>query len=489
MGIEFSQLKQLDEYRWLVPRSLKPSMRTDALIYADRALMEQIVLDLSIEQAMNVAFLPGIVGRSLAMPDIHQGYGFPIGGVAATDVAKGVVSPGGVGFDINCGVRLLACSLMREDVTPLLRELVNQLFRDVPSGAGSEGTLPLDYAQLGHALERGAQWMVERGIGEAADVEFCEENGCLGGADPKQVSDRAKQRGRTQLGTLGSGNHFLEVQYVEKIFEPEIAARFGLKQNQVVVLIHCGSRGLGHQVCTDFLKRMDPAMRKYGITMPDRQLACVPVDSTEGKEYLAAMAAAANFAWANRQAITHAVRGGFAKIFGTGAALRVVYDVAHNMAKRERHHVGGPLGAGEYAGEMEVLVHRKGATRSFPAGSAGIPHAYRDAGQPVLIPGSMGTASYVLVGTAGAMEETFGTVCHGAGRAMSRTAAKKGRDARIETQKLADRGIILRSETRDGILEEIPEAYKDVDAVVNVVHQAGLARRVARLRPMGVVKG
>jgi tRNA-splicing ligase RtcB len=331
--------------------------------------------------------------------------------------------------------------------------------------------------------------MVERGIGEAADVEFCEENGCLGGADPKQVSDRAKQRGRTQLGTLGSGNHFLEVQYVEKIFEPEIAARFGLKQNQVVVLIHCGSRGLGHQVCTDFLKRMDPAMRKYGITMPDRQLACVPVDSTEGKEYLAAMAAAANFAWANRQAITHAVRGGFAKIFGTGAALRVVYDVAHNMAKRERHHVGGPLGAGERAGEMDVLVHRKGATRSFSAGSAGIPHAYRDAGQPVLIPGSMGTASYVLVGTAGAMEETFGTVCHGAGRAMSRTAAKKGRDARIETQKLADRGIILRSETRDGILEEIPEAYKDVDAVVNVVHQAGLARRVARLRPMGVVKG
>jgi tRNA-splicing ligase RtcB len=485
MGIEISELKRLDEYRWLLPRGHKAGMRTDALIYADRELLEHIVRDLSIEQAMNVAFLPGIVGRSLAMPDIHQGYGFPIGGVAATDAAKGVVSPGGVGFDINCGVRLLASPLTREQVTPYLRELVNQLFRDVPSGAGSEGPLPLDYAELDRVLERGAQRMVERGIGEAADVEFCEENGSLEGADPKRVSDRAKQRGRTQLGTLGSGNHFLEVQYVEKIFEPEIAARFGLKLDQVVVLIHCGSRGLGHQVCTDYLKRMDAAMRKHGIAMPDRQLACVPACSAEGEEYLAAMAAAANFAWANRQAITHAVRGSFAKVLGAEAALRVVYDVAHNIAKRERHHVAGK----EDSREVEVLVHRKGATRSFPAGTLGIPHAYTDAGQPVLIPGSMGTASYVLVGTARAMEETFGTVCHGAGRAMSRTAAKKGRDARIETQKLADRGIILRSETRDGILEEIPEAYKDVDAVVNVVHEAGLARRVARLRPMGVVKG
>jgi tRNA-splicing ligase RtcB len=483
--IKFSQLKQLDDYRWLVPRSLKPGMRTDALIYADRALLEQIVSDLSIEQAMNVAFLPGIVGRSLAMPDIHQGYGFPIGGVAATDIVQGVVSPGGVGFDINCGVRLLASSLTREDVTPHLRDLVNQLFRDVPSGAGSEGTLPLDHAELERVLERGAQWCVERGYGKPEDVEFCEENGRLDSAGPKRVSDRAKQRGRMQLGTLGSGNHFLEVQYVEKIFEPEVAARFGLQPGQVVVLIHCGSRGLGHQVCTDYLKRMDGAMRKHGITMPDRQLACVPTDSSDGEEYLAAMAAAANFAWANRQAITHAVRGSFAKVLGGNAALRVVYDVAHNMAKRERHHVSEE----GHRREVEVLVHRKGATRSFPAGSAGIPHSYADTGQPVLIPGSMGTASYVLVGTARAMEETFGTVCHGAGRAMSRTAAKKGRDARIETQKLADQGIILRSETRDGILEEIPEAYKDVDAVVNVVHQAGLARRVARLRPMGVVKG
>ncbi|MFY9584746.1 MAG: RtcB family protein [Candidatus Acidiferrales bacterium] len=481
MAIQKSQLRKLDDYRWLVPRSVKPGMLTDALIYADDGLLEQIVKDLSIEQAMNVAFLPGIVGRSLAMPDIHQGYGFPIGGVAATDLHKGVISPGGVGFDINCGVRLLGSTLGRDDVTPKLRELVNQLFRDVPSGTGSEGFVPCSWHELDDVLERGAACLVERGYGEPADVEFCEESGQMAGAMAAKVSDRAKQRGRTQIGTLGSGNHFLEVQFVQKIFEPEIADCFGLAEEQVVVLIHCGSRGLGHQVCTDYLKVMNEAMRHYGITLPDRQLACVPSHSPEGKDYLAAMAAAANFAWANRQAITHFTRQSFAKVFGEGARLRVVYDVAHNIAKRERHRVG--------ASEQDVLVHRKGATRSFPAGSAFIPQAYHDAGQPVLIPGSMGTASYVLVGTERAMEETFGTVCHGAGRAMSRTAAKKGRDARVETKKLEDQGILLRAETRDGILEEIPEAYKDIDAVVDVVHNAGLARKVARLRPMGVIKG
>jgi len=490
VAIEKSQLRKLDDYRWLVPRATKPGMHTDALIYADERLLDQIVQDLSIEQAMNVAFLPGIVGHSLAMPDIHQGYGFPIGGVAATDVHKGVISPGGVGFDINCGVRLLGSALSKDEVTPKLRELVNQLFRDVPSGTGSEGFVPCSWQELDQVLERGAAWLVERGYGEAEDVEFCEESGQMDGADASKVSDRAKQRGRTQIGTLGSGNHFLEVQYVQKIFEPEIAERFGLKQGQVVVLIHCGSRGLGHQVCTDYLKVMNEAMRRYGITLPDRQLACAPSRSPEGRDYLAAMAAAANFAWANRQAITHFTRKSFAKIFGAGARLRVVYDVAHNIAKRERHRPA-PSGAGHRAEEteVEVLVHRKGATRSFPAGSPYIPQAYRDAGQPVLIPGSMGTASYVLVGTERAMEETFGTVCHGAGRAMSRTAAKKGRDARVETKKLEEQGIILRAETRDGILEEVPEAYKDIDAVVDVVHNAGLARRVARLRPMGVIKG
>ncbi len=481
MPIQKNQLRKLDPYRWLVPRSTKEGMRTDALIYADEHLLEQILGDLSIEQAMNVAFLPGIVGRSLAMPDIHQGYGFPIGGVAATDCQDGVISPGGVGFDINCGVRLLASSLQRDEVTPLLRELVNQLFRDVPAGTGSEGSVPCSFPELDQVLERGAAWVVERGFGEPADLEFCEDSGAMCGADPEKVSDRAKQRGRTQIGTLGSGNHFLEVQYVEKILEPEAAECFGLRLNQVVVLIHCGSRGLGHQVCTDFLKVMNEAMPRYSISLPDRQLACVPLRSKEAKDYLAAMAASANFAWANRQAITHFTRAAFRKVLGEGVQLRVAYDIAHNIAKRERHSAGN--------GEHDVLVHRKGATRSFPAGAPEVPAAYRNVGQPVLIPGSMGTASYVLVGTARAMEETFGTVCHGAGRAMSRTAAKKGRDARVEIKKLEDQGIIVRAETRAGILEEVPEAYKNVDEVVDVVHKAGLARKVARLRPMGVIKG
>jgi tRNA-splicing ligase RtcB len=481
MPVAKSQLKKLDRYRWLVPREAQEGMRTNAMIFASEELLDQIIGDLSIEQLMNVACLPGIVGCALAMPDIHQGYGFPIGGVAATRLRDGVVSPGGVGFDINCGVRLLASTVDREAAVPLMRELVNQLFRDVPSGAGSEGPIPCSYDDLNAVLESGSSWLVERGFGEAADIEFCEESGQMDGADPSKVSDRAKQRGRTQLGTLGSGNHFLEVQYVQRIFDQETASAFGLHLNQVVVLIHCGSRGLGHQVCTDFLKRMNEAMRRYGITLPDRQLACVPAHSPEGREYLAAMAAAANFAWANRQAITHAVRGSFEHVFGPDTKLRVVYDVAHNIAKQERHRVG--------AGVEDVLVHRKGATRAFPAQSPFIPDAYLSVGQPVLIPGSMGTASYVLAGNPLAMEETFGTVCHGAGRALSRTAAKRGRDVRVETQKLADQGIVLRSETRDGILEEIPEAYKDIDAVVEVVEGAGLARRVARLRPMGVVKG
>ncbi|HJY87906.1 MAG TPA: RtcB family protein [Candidatus Acidoferrales bacterium] len=481
MAIEKSQFRRVDDYRWLVPRTTKPGMQTDALIYADDRLLDQIVCDLSVEQAMNVAFLPGIVGRSLAMPDIHQGYGFPIGGVAATDLQKGVVSPGGVGFDINCGVRLLASNLNRDAVTPKLRELVNQLFRDVPSGTGSQGFLKCSFEELDQALARGAAWVVERGYGQATDLEFCEDSGQMDGAEAKQVSDRAKERGRMQLGTLGSGNHFLEVQYVQRIFEPEVAKRFGLAEGQAVVMIHCGSRGLGHQVCTDYLKLMNESMRRYGIELPDRQLACAPSQSPEGKAYLAAMAAAANFAWGNRQAITHFARRAFEKVFGRDTSLCAVYDVAHNIAKRERHRFGKD--------EKEVLVHRKGATRSFPAGSQFVPAAYREVGQPVLIPGSMGTASYVLVGTERAMQETFGTVCHGAGRAMSRTAAKKGRDARVEAKKLEEQGIILRAETRDGVLEEIPEAYKDIDAVVDVVHGAGLARKVARLRPLGVIKG
>ncbi len=478
-----SRIRKLDEYRYMIPKESRSDMRTNAVIYASEKLMAAIRKDLSLEQAVNVATLPGIVGDALAMPDIHQGYGFPIGGVAATDYRKGVVSPGGVGFDINCGVRLLGTSLTREEVAPRLRDLVQQLFRDIPCGIGREGAVPVDSAGLDSLLSHGAEWVVERGYGELGDLEFSEERGRMRGADPSRVSQRAKRRGRPQVGSIGSGNHFVEVQYVQKVFEPEVGDALGLSEGQVVVLIHTGSRGLGHQVCTDFLAQMEmgAAMKKYNITLPDRQLACVPIQSPEGQDYLGAMYAAANFAWANRQAITHFTRRAIERIFGDGAAVRVVYDVAHNIAKRETYKVGGV--------ERDVLVHRKGATRAFPPGSPEIPSRYQEIGQPVLIPGSMGTASYVLVGAQKAMEETFGSVCHGAGRMMSRTAAKRGRDIQQVKRELEEKGIIVQSRTRDGILEEIPEAYKDVDEVVEVVHQAGLARKAARLAPMGVLKG
>ncbi len=476
-------VQQIDEYRFLIPKGARPGMRTDALIYADAGLMEHIAKDLSLEQAANVATLPGIVGRSLAMPDIHQGYGFPIGGVAATDWRHGVVSPGGVGFDINCGVRLLGTSLTEAGVRPRLRELVLQLFRDVPCGTGGEGCVRITSQQLPHLLTEGSPWLLENGYGEGADCEFTESGGRLPGADPGKLSQRALERGRPQVGSLGSGNHFLEVQWVESIFDEQAAEALGLSAGQVVVLIHSGSRGLGHQVCTDYVKQMGAAMQKYGIELPDRQLACAPIQSPEGQDYLAAMAAAANFAWANRQGMTHYVRKGLQRLFGGDTRVRVIYDVAHNIAKRERHTVPGE------SQERDVLVHRKGATRAFPAGNPEVPARYRHVGQPVLIPGSMGTASWVLVGAEGAMRESFGSVCHGAGRLLSRTAAKKGHTAREVQQELEERGIIVKSETRDGILEEIPEAYKDVDAVINVVHNAGLARKVARLRPMGVIKG
>jgi len=482
MPLQMSQLEKVDDYRWLVPQGTRPGMLTDALIFTDERLLKDLLKDLSLEQAVNVAMLPGIVGRSLAMPDIHQGYGFPIGGVAATDPQEGgVVSPGGVGFDINCGVRLLASTLTADDVRPKIRELVNQLFRDIPSGAGQKGFIKISYDDLDRVLSDGSAWMVENGYGRPEDLRHCEESGTIDGADPAAVSDHAKKRGLPQIGTLGSGNHFLEVQYVERVFEPEIAQILGLYENEVVVLIHSGSRGLGHQVCTDSLREMGEGMRRYGINLPDRQLACVPVNSPEGEAYLAAMRAAANFAWANRQGITHFTRQAFKRIFGEKEELRVVYDVCHNIAKLERHQVGGR--------ERQVMVHRKGATRAFPGSRPEVPDDYKAIGQPVLIPGSMGTASYVLVGSEGAMRESFGTTCHGAGRVMSRTAAKKSPHAQNARQRLEERGIIVRSESRDGISEEIPEAYKDVDAVIDVVHNAGLSKRVARLRPMGVIKG
>ncbi len=482
MRIEQQQLEKLDDYRWLIPRGAHPGMLTDALVYTSERLLQDLLKDQSLEQAVNVAMLPGIVGRSLAMPDIHQGYGFPIGGVAATLPDEGgVVSPGGVGFDINCGVRLLASALTLEAVRPKIRELVNQLFRDIPSGAGRSGLIRLSHQDLERVMVEGAAWMVAHGYGQPDDLAACEENGAIEGADLGAVGERPRKRGLPQLGTLGSGNHFLEVQFVERIFDPEIARKFGLAENQIVVLIHSGSRGFGHQVCTDYLKDLDKAMRRYGISLPDRQLACVPVHSREGQAYLGAMRAAANFAWANRQGITHFTRQAFKRIFGEKEELRVIYDVCHNIAKLERHTVGGR--------ERKVLVHRKGATRAFPAGRPEIPEAYKEIGQPVLIPGSMGTASYVLVGAPGSLAETFGTTCHGAGRVMSRTAAKKSAFAQNARERLEQQGILVRAETRDGIAEEIPEAYKDVEAVIEVVHNAGLSRRVARLKPLGVIKG
>ncbi len=470
-----------DGIRFRIPRQESLGMRTDVLVFASPELIEQIRRDLSLRQAVNVATLPGIVGPSLAMPDIHQGYGFPIGGVAATDWEEGVVSPGGVGFDINCGVRLVTTNLEKEEVRSKIRELVNQAFRDIPCGTGGKGRIELREKELDEVLVKGARWMLEKGFAEERDIECAEEGGRLEGADPAHVSNRAKERGRPQLGTIGSGNHFLEIQYVEQIHHPEAARAMNLHEGQVVVLIHCGSRGLGHQVCTDFLAEMGSAMKRYGISLPDRQLACVPIQSEEGQAYLAAMRASANFAWANRQAILHFLRDSFRRVFGNHVRLTTLYDVCHNIAKRERHEVDGK--------KRDVLVHRKGATRAFPSGHREIPAVYRHVGQPVLIPGSMGTASWILVGAEGAMKETFGSVCHGAGRLMSRTAAKKGRTAKQVEKELEERGVIVRSETKDGILEEIPEAYKDVDEVIEVVHKAGLAHKVARLRPMGVIKG
>jgi tRNA-splicing ligase RtcB len=415
------------------------------------------------------------------MPDIHQGYGFPIGGVAAIDAQHGVVSPGGVGFDINCGVRLIRTNLVVSDVRPRLKELIDQIFRDVPCGAGTEGRVHLKRGDLDNVLRNGARWMVENGFGEVRDAELAEAGGALDGARPDKVSDRAKERGMPQLGTLGSGNHFLEVQYVDEIHDAAAAGAMGIRQEQVVVLIHSGSRGLGHQVCTDFVALMNQVMAKYKIILPDRQLACAPASSEEGKSYLGAMAAAANFAWANRQAITHFLRGAFQRVMGKDIRLDLVYDVCHNIAKRETYSVDGR--------KREVLVHRKGATRAFPPGHREIPAQYRAVGQPVFIPGSMGTASWVLAGRQCAMEETFGSVCHGAGRLMSRMAVRKGKDARHEQRKLEEHGIHVRAESREGILEELPEAYKNVDEVIEVVHKARLAAKVARLLPMGVIKG
>ncbi len=473
-------IEKINDYKYRIPKSNFPFMRVDGVIYADDSLLEAIKNDKTIEQIANTASLPGIIGYSLGMPDAHQGYGFAIGGVAAVDLKEGVVSPGGIGYDINCGVRLLATDLEFDDVKSKIEELVKQLFHEIPSGTGRGGDIKLSYPELDEVMKLGIDWSIKNKFAQPEDKDFIEEYGVIPNANPDMVSNKAKERGRDQLGTLGSGNHFAEVQIVQEIFDEETAKSFGLYKNQIVVLIHTGSRGLGHQVCTDYLKEMDTAMKNYGIKVPDRELACVPIDSKEGKRYLQAMASAANFAFNNRQLITFNVRNVFKRLFKTDK-VRVVYDVCHNIAKIEEHRIQGR--------KVVVLVHRKGATRAFPKGHPALPEVYRNIGQPVIIPGSMGTYSYVLVGTEKAMEETFGSTCHGAGRTLSRHKAKKMMSAEEAVNKLKEKGVFIQATTKSGITEEIPEAYKNVSQVVEVVHQAGISLKVAKLKPIGVIKG
>jgi tRNA-splicing ligase RtcB len=478
-------IEPLSPWSWRIPPDARPGMRVPGIVYADAELMALIRRDASLEQVANAATLPGIVRASMAMPDIHQGYGLPVGGVVATDARHGVISPGGVGYDINCGVRLLRTRLGREDVAPRLEVLMDALAAAIPAGVGSRGRLRISpHDERRGAVQKGARWAVEQGYGEADDLARIESHGTIAGADPDAVSSRAYERGRGQLGTLGSGNHFLEVQVVDEIRAPEVAGALGLEPGLVTIMIHTGSRGLGHQVCTEALARMQPAMRRFGISLPDRQLACAPVESPEARAYLGAMRAAANFAFANRQVLAHFAREAFERALDLpprDVGMALVYDVAHNIAKEEEHELDGR--------RLQVLVHRKGATRAFPPGHPELPEAYRALGQPVLIPGDMGRYSYVLVGTPGSMRETFGSTCHGAGRVLSRTAAVKAARGRSIAQELASRGIVARAAGRESLAEEMSEAYKDVRSVVEVVERAGLSRIVARLRPLGVVKG
>jgi tRNA-splicing ligase RtcB (3'-phosphate/5'-hydroxy nucleic acid ligase) len=475
-------IKRIDPYCVEIPRH--GDMNVPGRIFADQALFDRIGKEESLNQVVNVAKLPGIVGCSLGMPDIHWGYGFPIGGVAAFDLDEGIISPGGVGYDINCGCRLMSTALTEEDVRPRLRDLIEGLYRDIPTGVGATGPLKLSPGDMKHVLVKGAAWAVSRGYGQDGDIVRTEAEGALDEADPAALSNRARERGANQLGTLGSGNHFIELDVVEDVYDHDVARAFGLFRGQVTVMLHSGSRGLGHQVCDDFLKSMTRDAVKYGIKLPDRQLAAVPAMSPEGRRYFGAMAAAANFAWANRQVIMHWTRESIMHTLGRSPRdlkMNLLYDVAHNIAKKEQHMVDDR--------RQWVMVHRKGATRAFPAGHLDVPDAYRHVGQPVLIPGDMGRASYVLVGSEGSMTRSFGSCCHGAGRVLSRKAALKAAKGRAIHRELEDDGIVVRASGRATLAEEMPEAYKDVSHVVEVVHQAGLARKVVRLRPIGVIKG
>ena len=480
-----SDLVRLSEFVWEVPRSYRSDMNVPARIYSSEKMLEMAFRDKTMEQLINTAAMPGVVKRVLVMPDAHQGYGPPIGGVVPTRYPHGVISPGAVGYDINCGVRLMRTELVAKEVREEVDALITALFRNIPSGVGKGGGVrKVSTREMDDVLHKGAAWAVKAGYGRPEDLERLEEGGAMDGADPSAVSPRAKQRGGPQLGTLGSGNHFIELQEVEVIYDPEVAHAYGLFEGQLALSIHSGSRGLGHQVCDDYVKSLQAAVQKYRIQLPDRQLVCAPLDSPEGRRYFGAMVSAANYAWANRQCMAHLARRSFQEILAGKVRnfdLDTVYDVAHNIAKIEEHVVDG--------NRLKLCVHRKGATRAFGPGHPDVTPVYRQVGQPVLVPGDMGTASYVLVGTSDALEESFGTCCHGAGRTMSRRAAKRKIHGATLRQELEGRGIRVRAGSMAGLAEEAPDAYKDIDAVIEVVDGAGLARKVARLRPLAVMKG
>ncbi len=476
--------KKIGPMQYQIEQDSQKGMNVPVTIYADEKLLQKMMTDRTIQQAVNVSTLPGIQGHAVVLPDGHEGYGFPVGGVAAMDAKEGMISPGGVGYDINCGVRLLRTNLNEEKLRPRLKDLVNDLFSSVPSGVGSKGAVKLNYSQLDEVLVNGVQWAIDHGYGTTNDADVCEENGQMQNADPNNVSDRARKRGAPQLGSLGSGNHFLEIQRVDEIHDENAAKRMGIEKGQITVLIHCGSRGFGHQVCSDYLRISEQAQKKYDIHLSDRELACVPNNSDEGESYRTAMFAALNFAWSNRQMITHWTRQSFQRVFDqteSDLQMDLIYDVAHNIAKVEKHLVDGK--------QKDVVVHRKGATRAFPANRDEIPSKYRDLGQPVLVPGSMGTGSWILLGQNGSMDKSFGSTAHGAGRMMSRSKARRNFTESEVKKSLNDKGIFIKSLTRDGVVEETPQAYKDVDSVVNVSHDLGIATKVAKLVPVGVIKG
>ena len=476
--------KKIGENQYQIDTDSDLGMKVPVRIYADEPLLQKMLSDRTLMQARNVASIPGIVGHSIVLPDGHEGYGFPVGGVAAMDAEEGMISPGGVGYDINCGVRLLRSTLDEQTVRSKLKDLVNDLFSTIPSGVGSKGAVKLSHSELDEVLVKGVNWAIDHGYGSSNDSDVCEENGQIQNADPHKVSDKARKRGAPQLGSLGSGNHFLEVQKVAEIHDEEAASRMGIKEGTITVLIHCGSRGFGHQVCSDYLRVSEQAMEKYDIDLPDRELACVPNNSEEGDSYRKAMFAALNFAWSNRQMLTHWTRNSFERVFHQSESdldMKLVYDVAHNIAKVEKHKVDGI--------ERKLVVHRKGATRAFPANRDEIPSKYRDLGQPVLVPGSMGTSSWILLGKPNSMNLSFGSTAHGAGRTMSRSKARRNYTENDVKKSLNDQGIFIKALTRDGVVEETPQAYKNVDAVVNVSHNLGIATKVAKLVPIGVIKG